>query len=272
MMRSRSAWIGAVILLLVLIAAGLGSWLAPYAPNAQVLSDQLLAPSSTHLMGTDQFGRDIWSRVLAGTRIALLTGLIADGIALLLGTLLGLTAAYWGGWADSLIMRSMDVILAFPYLLLAMMVMAILGPGLYQAMSAIGIVYVPQFARLVRSAALEVKAQSFVEAAAALGASDGRIIARHIFVNVTPPIIVQATLTFGTAIVEAAGLGFLGLGAQPPTPEWGAMLADGRSYVLSAWWMATFPGLAIMVTVLGFNLLGDALRDALDPRMRGTYR
>ncbi len=269
MSRSPNLLMGLFILALVVGSALFARFVAPYSPIDQSFSDQLRAPSPAHLFGTDEFGRDIFSRVLYGARIALTVGVISDGIALALGVVLGIIAGYFGGAADSAVMRTVDILLAFPYLLLAMIVVAILGPSLTNAMIAIGIVYTPQFARLVRGAVLGVREQEYVEAAGAVGAGSLRILARHVLPNVLSPIIVMATLTVGFTIVETAGLSFLGLGAAPPTPEWGSMLATGRSYMLTAPWIATFPGLAILVTVIGFNLVGDGLRDLLDPRLRG---
>jgi peptide/nickel transport system permease protein len=267
--RSTNLVVGAAILIVVIGSAVFASQIAPYSPIDQAFSDQLRSPSPAHWFGTDEFGRDIFSRVVYGARIALVIGTLADGIAVLLGVLLGVVAGYFGGRADAAIMRSVDVMLAFPYLLLAMIVVAILGPSLTNAMIAIGIVYTPQFARLVRGAVLAIREQEFVEAAGAVGAGAVRILGRHVLPNVLSPIIVLATLTVGFTIVETAGLSFLGLGATPPTPEWGSMLATGRSFMLTAPWIATFPGLAILVTVVGFNLVGDGLRDLLDPRLRG---
>jgi peptide/nickel transport system permease protein len=269
MVHSPNLIVGLLVLALVVGSALFARFLAPYNPIDQSFSDQLRPPSLVHLFGTDEFGRDIFSRVLYGARIALTVGVISDGIALVTGVVLGIVAGYFGGAADSAVMRTVDVMLAFPYLLLAMIVVAILGPSLTNAMIAIGIVYTPQFARLVRSAVLAIREQEFVEAAAAMGAHSVRVLARHVLPNVLSPIIVMATLTVGFTIVETAGLSFLGLGASPPTPEWGSMLATGRSYMLTAPWIATFPGVAILVTVVGFNLVGDGLRDLLDPRLRG---
>ena len=269
MARSPNLIVGVVVLVVVVGAALFARFLAPYNPIDQSFADQLRPPSAAHLFGTDEFGRDIFSRVVYGARIALTVGVISDGIALTVGVVFGVLAGYFGGWLDSGVMRTVDVMLAFPYLLLAMIVVAILGPNLNNAMIAIGIVYTPQFARLVRSAVLAIRGQEFVEAAEALGAGSIRVLARHVVPNVLSPIIVMGTLTVGFTIVETAGLSFLGLGASPPTPEWGSMLATGRSYMLTAPWIATFPGLAILVTVIGFNLVGDGLRDLLDPRLRG---
>ncbi|HKV43366.1 MAG TPA: ABC transporter permease [bacterium] len=269
MRHSTNLVVGASILVLVVGSAVFAAQIAPYNPIDQAFADQLRAPSPAHFFGTDEFGRDIFSRVIYGARIALVIGVLADGIAALLGILLGVVSGYFGGRVDSAIMRVVDVMLAFPYLLLAMIVVAILGPSLTNAMIAIGIVYTPQFARLVRGAVLAIREQEFVEAAGAVGAGAVRILARHIVPNILSPIIVMATLTVGFTIVETAGLSFLGLGASPPTPEWGSMLATGRSFMLTSPWIATFPGLAILVTVVGFNLVGDGLRDLLDPRLRG---
>lgn len=257
---------GSTLVAILLLLAVVGPVIAPYNPDAQSLPLQLQPPNGQHWLGTDGFGRDILSRILAGTRYAILIGALADAVAVLLGSAFGLAAAFYGRAADAILMRIMDVLLAFPYLLLAMLVIVILGPGLFPAVLAIGIVYIPQFARLSRSAALAVRSEEYIQAARALGAGRLHIIVRHALSNVAPPIIAQGTLMFGIAILEVAGLGFLGLGAQPPTPEWGSMLADGRTYLLTNWWVGAFPALAIMVSVLGFNLLGDRLRDLADPR------
>ena len=261
---------GAIIVTGVVAAAAFAPALAPFDPIEQAFTSQLLAPSTAHPFGTDEFGRDIFSRVIYGARIALVVGVVADGIAALLGVVLGVVSGYFGRRVDAFLMRTVDVLLAFPYLLLAMIVVAILGPSLINAMIAIGIVYTPQFARVVRGAVLQVKEEDFVEAARAVGAGSLRLLARHVLPNILSPIIVMATLTVGFMIVETAGLSFLGLGASPPTPEWGSMLATGRSFMLTAPWIATFPGLAILITVVGFNLIGDGLRDLLDPRLRGS--
>ncbi len=260
---------GAFIVAGIIAAAAFAPVLAPFNPIEQSFTHQLLSPSRAHPFGTDEFGRDIFSRVIYGARIALVVGVVADGIAALLGVVLGVVSGYFGRRVDAFLMRTVDVLLAFPYLLLAMIVVAILGPSLINAMIAIGIVYTPQFARVVRGAVLQVKEEDFVEAARAVGAGSLRMLARHVLPNIVSPIIVMATLTVGFMIVETAGLSFLGLGASPPTPEWGSMLATGRSFMLTAPWIATFPGLAILITVVGFNLIGDGLRDLLDPRLRG---
>ncbi|MDB4897638.1 MAG: binding-protein-dependent transport system inner rane component [Firmicutes bacterium] len=266
--RSRSALVGSLILGVLILLVILVPVLHLPDPIAQNLPEQLKAPSAVYPFGTDEFGRDLFSRVLHGGLIAVETGLVAVAVSVSVGILLGLIAGYFGGAVDVVIMAVMDVLLAFPYLLLAMIVVAILGPGLYNAMIAVGIVYVPTFARLVRGVVLQVREMDYVQAAHALGAKDLPIMLRHVLRNCLGPILVQASLSVGWAIVNAASLSFLGLGAQPPTPEWGAMMSNGREYLLTAWWITTFPGLAILVTALGCNLLGDGLRDALDPKGR----
>jgi peptide/nickel transport system permease protein len=266
--RSRTGLLGAFVLLVVALTAVFAGQVAPYNPTRQDFRVERAAPSLEHLMGTDEFGRDVLSRVLWGARASLAAGAIAASIALAAGLVLGMVAAYYGSRLDSFIMRVMDIILAFPYILLAIAVVAILGPGLLNAMIAIGIVYVPHYARVVRGAVLAVRAREYVEAARAIGAPDGRVMVQHVLPNTLAPVIVQTTLNVGTAIIDTAGLSFLGLGTQPPTPDWGNMLSAGRSYVIDSPWIATFPGLAILLTVLAFNLMGDALRDAFDPRLR----
>ena len=266
--RSRTGLLGMAVLLSVVVAASLAGQVAPYSPTRQDFRVERQAPNLQHVFGTDEFGRDILSRVIWGAQTSLQAGAVAASIALAVGLVLGMLAAYYGGRADNLIMRFMDILLAFPYILLAIAIVAILGPGLRNAMIAIGIVYIPHYARVVRGAVLSVRARDYVEAARALGAADGRILWQHVLPNTLAPVIVQTTLNVGTAIIDTAGLSFLGLGTQPPTPDWGNMLAAGRSYVIDSPWIATFPGLAILVTVLSFNLMGDALRDAFDPRLR----
>jgi peptide/nickel transport system permease protein len=265
---SPAGLVGAGVLVTLLLMAIFAGQVSPYDPIKQDFRVEREAPSPAHLLGTDEFGRDLLSRVIWGARVSLQAGAMAASLALVTGLLLGLLAAYYGGRSDSTIMRVMDVLQAFPYLLLAITVVAILGSGLMTAMVAIGIVNVPLYARVVRGAVLAVRGREFVQAARALGASDRRVIWRHLLPNITAPLIVQTTLNVGTAIIETAGLSFLGVGTQPPTPDWGNMLADGRNYLIDSPWIATFPGLAILVTVLAFNLMGDALRDALDPRLR----
>lgn len=266
--QNRGALFGAVILALFVLTALLAPWLAPYSPIDQNLASRLQAPSWSHWLGTDDLGRDLLSRLIHGTRVSLRVGVIAVGLALVLGTAIGLVAGYKGGKVDELLMRVLDVLLAFPSILLAILVVAILGPSLENAIVAIAIVNVPVYARLVRASVMGVIHQEFIEAARAVGMGHWGIAFRHVLPNCLTPITVQATLGIGTAILETAGLSFLGLGAQPPTPEWGTMLNDARPYIRDAWWLIMFPGVAIIVTVLGFNLLGDGLRDLLDPKGR----
>lgn len=265
-LRRNSARVGLLITVVFLLLTVLAPLVAPYDPYDQDLSSALSPPSWIHWFGADQYGRDMFSRVLYGTRTALLAVVVADGLALIAGCTLGLLAGFFGGRVEAVIMRLVDVVLAFPYLLLALIIVAALGPGLTNSMIAIGIVYTPQYARLLRGQVLAVRQADYVRASRALGASRLRLMLRHVLPNSVTPILVMATLQAGSVVVETAGLSFLGLGAQPPSPDWGALLADGQSYFLTAWWIATFPGLAIFLVVLGFNLLGDALRDHFDPR------
>jgi peptide/nickel transport system permease protein len=270
LLRSRSAAFGMALIAVVLLVAITGPALAPYDPLKPAPLDRLQGPSEAHPFGTDSLGRDILSRVIYGARISILIGLISVTISLVPGTLLGLVSGYFGGRIDSLIMRLMDMLLAFPAILLAIFITAILEPNLTNTMLAVGIVYIPHYARIVRSSVLSLKEQLFVQAIAHLGGSHLRILGRHILPNALPPIIVYATLGMGTAVLQAAALGFLGLGAQPPQPEWGAMLSEGRQYIQIAPHVAAFPGAAILVLVLGFNLFGDGLRDVLDPSLRSV--
>ena len=264
--RQRLALIGGGILTVLVLVALLAPLIAPQDPLAQNLYDRLQPPSANHWLGTDDFGRDILSRIGYGARISLRIGLVAISLALAGGTLLGLIAGYRGGVADMLIMRLMDLMLAFPSILLAIAIVAVIGPGIDNAILAVSVVLVPQFARLVRASVLTVRETTYVEAARAIGASEPRVLFYSVLPNCTAPLIVQGTLGLGTAILDAAGLSFLGLGAQPPTPEWGAMLSGGRELLLRAPWVMTFPGLAIFTVVLALNLFGDGLRDALDPK------
>jgi len=266
--RNRWALAGLAIVGLFAVAAALAPVLTPHDPFEQDLDARLLPPSRVHWLGTDDLGRDLLTRIIYGGRVSLTVGVVSVVIALAAGTLAGLFAGYYGRMADSVTMRLMDIMLAFPATLLAIFIVGIRGPGLNNAMLAIGVINIPIFARLVRGSVLRVRQEEFVDAARAVGASHIRIIGRHILPNTLAPIIVQATLGIGAAILEAAGLSFLGLGAQAPTPEWGAMLTNTREFLRDAPWAATFPGIAILLTVVGFNLLGDGLRDALDPRLR----
>jgi len=266
--RSRAAIAGLVVVGSFAVAAMVAPLLAPHDPISQDLDARLLPPSRQHLLGTDDLGRDLLSRIIYGGRVSLTVGVVSVGLALAVGAVLGLVAGFYGRWADSITMRAMDIMLAFPATLLAIFIVGIRGPGLNNAMLAIGVINIPIFARLVRGSVLRVRQEEFVDAARAIGSGHARIIGRHILPNTLAPIIVQATLGIGAAILEAAGLSFLGLGAQAPTPEWGAMLTNTRESLRDAPWAATFPGIAILLTVVGFNLLGDGLRDALDPRLR----
>jgi peptide/nickel transport system permease protein len=266
--RSPGALCGLGVVLLILLAAIFAPLLAHADPLAQNLAAQDLPPGPGHPFGTDKLGRDLFSRVVFGARISIAIGFVAVGLAITLGTLVGTLAGYLGGWVDSTLSGAMDVMLAFPSIILAIAITTILGPSITNLMLAIGIVYIPQYARLARAAVLDVREEDFIEAARALGAVTPAILTRHVLPNILAPLLVQATLGVATAELEAAGLSYLGLGARPPAPEWGAMLNDARDYWLSAPWALVFPGLSITVLVLGFNLLGDGLRDALDPRGR----
>ena len=272
--RNKTAVGGLVIILLFILTAIFAPVLSPHDPIEISLYDQLKPPiwhkggTSKNILGTDDLGRDILSRLIYGARVSLAVAVVSVGLAFVIGTLLGSVSGYYKGVLDNIVMRVMDMILAFPYILLAIVVVAYLGPSLRNAMIAIGITYVPRFARIVRGSVLEECEKDYVTAARAIGAKDLRIIFIAILPNCLGPLIVQTTLSFASAILDAAALSFLGLGAQPPTPEWGAMIAMGRSLILRASWVMTFPGLAILFAVLGFNLLGDGLRDALDPRLR----
>jgi peptide/nickel transport system permease protein len=264
--RHKLALFGLAVLGLLLVCAAVPGWIAPYEPLAIDMPVRLEAPSLAHPFGTDDFGRDILSRIIHGARISLQVGIIAVGIAATVGIPLGLVAGYLGGFVDAIIMRCMDVIFAFPAILLAITIMALLGPSTTNVMIAIGIVYIPIFARLVRGSTLALKAQDYVEAARAAGAPARRILLRHILPGTLGEITVQVTLSLAYAILAEAALSFLGLGTQPPTPTWGSMLAFGREWVREAPWFSFFPGLAIFVTVFSLNLVGDGWRDALDPR------
>lgn len=266
--RNRLALAGLGIVVFFIILAILAPVIAPYSFKEQELTKRLLAPSSEHWFGTDDFGRDIFSRIVYGARISLWVGFFSVLGSAVLGTLLGVISGFYGRWLDAIISRMFDIMLAFPSILLAIAVVAILGPSLQNALIAIAIINIPNFGRLVRSKVLSVKQEEYIMAARAVGMRDSRILMRHILPNSMTPIIVQFTLAIATAIIEAAALGFLGLGAQAPTPEWGKMLADSKQYLVQAPWTLLFPGLAIMLTVLGFNLMGDGLRDVLDPRMK----
>ncbi|MDD4836073.1 MAG: ABC transporter permease [Dethiosulfovibrio sp.] len=266
--RSKTAIIGLFIVGLYVLTAIFGPYLAPHDPIAQDLSKTFLAPSAQHLMGCDEFGRDIFSRIIHGARVSLIIQFNSVVIALVIGIALGAMGGYFGGLVDEIIMRLMDVMLAFPGMLLALAIVAMLGPNLTNLIVAIGIYSVPQFARVTRGAVISVKKNEYVTAAKAIGESDFSIITRYVLPNALSPIIVQTTLRMATVLLTAAGLGFLGLGVQPPTPEWGTMLSGARMYLRTAPFVAFFPGLAIMLVVLGFNFFGDGLQDALNPRLK----
>jgi peptide/nickel transport system permease protein len=268
LVRQRGALIGLVILAVLATTAVAAPWLSPRDPIRTAAREALQPPGGRFVLGSDQFGRDVASRVLHGARISLLVGVISVSIAVGLGAPLGLVSGYYGGRLDALIMRVMDVMLAFPGILLALAIVSVLSPGLGNVMIAVGLSAVPGYARLVRATVLSAREHLYVEAARALGGRDGGILVRDILPNVIAPLIVTATLGLGGAILSAAALSFLGLGSQPPQPEWGRMLSEGRDYLREAWWISTFPGLGILLTVLAMNLVGDGLRDVLDPRLK----
>ncbi|MFC3569777.1 ABC transporter permease subunit [Paracoccus sp. TOH] len=272
--QNRGAVIGLVVFVLLVLTAVFAALIAPHDPTQQY-RDALLVPPiwqeggrAGFLLGTDAVGRDMLSRLIYGAQYSLFIGIVVVAIALTGGIVIGLVAGFFGGWVDSVIMRVMDVVLAFPSLLLALVLVAVLGPGLTNAMIAIAIVYQPHFARLTRAAVMGEKAREYVTAAKVAGASNLRLMFKTILPNCLAPLIVQATLSFSSAVLDSAALGFLGMGAQPPASEWGTMLAEAREFILRAWWVVTFPGLAILVSVLAINLMGDGLRDALDPKLK----
>lgn len=266
--KNKLAVFGAFIIIFFVLVAIIAPFIAPYGYDQLHAGERLTGPSAQNWFGTDDLGRDIFTRIVYGARISLFVGFFSVTGALVMGTLLGVIAGFFGRWVDLLISRIFDVLLAFPSILLAIAIVAILGPSLQNALLAIAIINIPIFGRLVRSRVLSIREEEYILAAKALGMKNSRILFHHILPNSVAPIIVQATLSFGSAILEAAALGFLGLGAQPPTPEWGKMLSDARQYIQTAPWTVLFPGLSIMLVVLGFNLLGDGLRDALDPKMK----
>ena len=266
--RNKMAVVGFVVISVLVICAALAPWIAPADPTEISLRQMMHGPSREAPLGRDELGRDMLSRIIYGARISLVIGLISVSIGALIGIPVGAISGYYGGKTDLIIQRLIDIMLAFPGILLAIVVVATLGVGLRNVMIAIGIVSIPIYVRLVRGSVIQVKEQEYISSARALGSSDLRIIFRHILPNCLGPIIVQSTLQIATAILWAAGLGFLGLGAQPPAPEWGTMLSRGRDFIRIAPHITTFPGVAILLSVLGFNLLGDGLRDALDPRLK----
>lgn len=266
--KSKSALFGSAIVLFFVLLAIFGPLFAPQGINEQNLSMRLQPPSADFWFGTDDLGRDILSRILHGARISLTVGLSAVLISAVAGSFLGIIAGYYGRWVDTIISRIFDIMLAFPSILLAIAIVSILGPSLQNALIAIAVINIPNFGRLIRSRVLSIKEEEYIHAARAIGMKNSRILWKHILPNSMTPVIVQGTLAIATAIIEAAALGFLGLGAEAPQPEWGKMLADARMFLLNAPWAMIFPGLAIMLTVIGFNLMGDGLRDALDPKMK----
>ncbi len=264
----RGGMVGLGLLVAWIVLAIAAPVVAPYDPD-MLVSRARQAPSALHWFGTDQLGRDVLSRVIHGARVSLLLGAVSVTIGMVPGVVLGLAAGYLGGWADTIISRLMDAMLAFPSIILALIIIATLGPGIMNVMIAVGVSAIPEYARLMRASVLAVKSQPYVEAAWLVGNSPARIMVRHIFINANAPLVVFTTLQIGSAILVGAGLSFLGLGAQPPTAEWGLMSAEGRQLLSRAWWISAFPGFAILTVVIAFNLVGDGLRAALDPKMRG---
>jgi peptide/nickel transport system permease protein len=268
LLQTRLAWLGLVVVLGMAFLAATADVLTPYDPNYQDYTRVLQPPSLDNPFGTDQIGRDVYSRVVYGTRVSLEVGLVAVALGLVIGVVVGLVAGYNGGWIDEVLMRAMDGLRAFPALVLALAISAVLGPGLINVMIAVGVVYVPTFARLTHAQTLSLRERDFIVAARVVGVGPWRIMLRHIWPNTLGPIIVQASLAAAFAILAEASLSFLGLGVRPPTPSWGSILQSGYQYLSGAPWLALYPGAAIFLAVLGFNLLGDGLRQALDPRLR----
>jgi peptide/nickel transport system permease protein len=266
--RNKLAMLGLGIICVFILLAIFAPLITPYDFKEQQLMDRLKAPSGKHWFGTDDLGRDLFTRVIYGARISLWVGFFSVVGSIILGTFLGILAGYYGRWLDMLISRFFDILLAFPSMLLAIAIVAVLGPSLQNALVAIAVVNIPVYGRLVRAKVLSLKSEEFITAARSIGMKNGGILWQHILPNSLTPVIVQGTLGIATAIIEAAALGFLGLGAQPPAPEWGKMLSDSRQFIQIAPWTVIFPGVSIMLTVLGFNLMGDGLRDAMDPKMK----
>lgn len=266
--RNKIGFVGGIMVILISLVAVFAPWVAPHEPTAVHLMHRLKPPSEEFKFGTDSFGRDLMSRIIHGARVSLQVGFLAVAIGVVGGIIFGLLSGYYGGWVDQITMRIMDVLFAFPSILLALVVVVTLGSGLTNVMIAIGITYIPVFTRVIRSAVLSLRESDFVTAEVALGASDWRILAKHILPNILAPIIVQASLAVSGAVLTEATLSFLGLGIQPPAPSWGSMLSESRRFMELAPWTAVFPALAIMVTVMSFNLFGDGLRDVLDPKLK----
>lgn len=272
LLANRLAAFGVLVLLALVLIALFADVVARYPINAQDITRRFEGPSADHWFGTDDLGRDVYSRVVIGARISLQVGFVAVSISLVAGTLIGLFAGYRGGWIDTVLMRAMDVLFSFPVVLLAIAFVAVLGPSLRNTMIAVGIVFTPIFARVVRGSTLSVREEVYVRAVRSLGAGDLRIVLRHVLPNVAGPIIVQASLSLAFAILTEAALSFVGVGVQPPQPAWGLMLSDAQRFLGQGWWLSVFPGLAIFVTVMAFNLVGDGLRDALDPKQRSVIQ
>ena len=270
LLSSPPALFALAVVVGVVLLALFDEQVAPTGYNEVDVSRRLLAPGAGHWFGTDDLGRDVLSRVVLGAAVSLQVGVVAVGFSLVCGVTAGLLAGYYGRWLDTVLMRLMDVLFAFPAVLLAIAVIAVLGPGTTNAMIAIGLTYTPVFARVTRAAVLGVKESVYVRASRSVGASDARLLLRHVLPNAAPPIIVQTSVSLAFAVLAEAALSFVGLGTQPPAPSWGRMLSEGRGYLEDAWWMAVFPGLAIVLLVLAFNLLGDGLRDVLDPQQRSA--
>lgn len=270
LIKNKMAMLGLFILLFLIVLALFADIIYDYDSIVikQNLAHRLQGPSGAHLLGTDEFGRDILARLIHGARVSLKVGILAVGLSIIVGGILGAISGFYGGTIDNIIMRAMDIFLAVPSILLAIAIVSALGPSMINLMIAISVSSVPTYARIVRASVLSIRDQEFIEAAKAIGASNTRIIFKHIIPNALAPVIVQGTLGVANAILSIAGLSFIGLGIQPPAPEWGSMLSGGRQYLRYAWWVTTFPGLAIMITILSLNLLGDGLRDALDPRLK----
>lgn len=266
--KNKLALAGLIVLIIFIILAVASPLFAPYDPFEMNTEHMLELPNSQHPFGTDQFGRDILSRIIYGTRISFKVGIISVGISLIVGTAMGVAAGYYGKWVDIVLSRIMDIMFSFPDIFLALVIMAILGTSLTNVMIAIGIVYTPIFARIARGATLSVKDNAYIEAAKSMGVDSFMIIIRHIIPNILAPVIVQTTLSFGFAIRSEAALSFLGLGVEPDVPSWGIMLNEGKDWMEMAWWVAIFPGLAATLAILSFNVLGDGLRDALDPKLK----
>jgi len=266
---NKSAIVGFIIIITFILMAFLSPLLTPFEPNTQDIANRKAIPFvSSHILGTDDLGRDLLTRIIYGSRVSLVIGTISVSISLTFGIFIGLISGFYGGWIDRILMRFIDIMLAIPYILLTIVIVALLGPSLVNAMIAIGVSQIPQYARVVRASVLAEKENDYITAERSLGASNFELMFKSILPNSIAPIFVQATLGVGDAILSSAALSFLGLGAQPPTSEWGLMIASSREFVTSAWWIVTFPGVAVLLTVLGFNLLADGLRDVLDPRMK----